>query len=268
MLVYSYNAAIFKVVTAKSFDMYTVDVNSEHYKTLSTSNGNTYLRMSNSEWRNLYINQLYLSDNNGDLYLAIDYVATTTNALNNENDYFHTTNLLNVHTPANRDSIAGGPDWITVNGFTPIHANGTSPPIFLNSSVMLHVAEAFSARITDGMSSRIQISLHFMLVVSIFNVLKLVIMFYILRTDRSIYLVTLGDAAASFLATPDPYTYTKCMLGKDEILSRLGVPPDHPISCMDEKEDFDARVSGVWLPRTTRYFYPINSTGKGLYTAL
>ncbi|KAF2846144.1 hypothetical protein T440DRAFT_542799 [Plenodomus tracheiphilus IPT5] len=61
-----------------------------------------------------------------------------------------------------------------------------------------------------------------MIVVISFNLFKLLIMLWILFTDKSDYLVMLGDAAASFLERPDPFTLKECMLGKDEILRKRG----------------------------------------------
>ncbi|KAF2637831.1 hypothetical protein P280DRAFT_520953 [Massarina eburnea CBS 473.64] len=253
-----YNAAIFKVVTSNSYDMYTIGTNSADWKTLNETSTNktnsTYWKMMNGEWISIY-NRQYVSIH-GDLYFAIDQVAFPVDLSNVQPDYFQAT------LPINPESITSimtpNKDWITV-----VHQfeNSTQP-------VLLHVSEVFSQKITDGAASRVHISLYFMIVVVTFNFLKLLIMLWVLRTDRSAYLVTLGDAAASFLENPDPHTYTKCMLGKDEMLVRLGSLPAHPVSSTEEKEELDLRCSGVWLPRTVRYFYPVDSTGKGAYTVL
>lgn len=227
----------------------------------------TYTRMENPQWIQVY-SQRYISSD-GDLHFVIDKIMDDdSNAVNNQHDQFKIPNKLREPSFQDLGISSDPPDRITITASAPVYANGTGSLIKFNSPVTLHVSEAFSKRITDGAPSRIQISFHFLLVVSIFNLIKLLVMLWVLQTDRSSYLVTLGDAAASFLETPDPCTYAKCMLGKDEVLVRLRLPPDHPAILADEKKDLDIRAKGVWLPHATRYFYPVNSTGKGIYTAL
>ena len=67
---------------------------------------------------------------------------------------------------------------------------------------LLHVLQASSEK-RDVIQDRVQVSLYFMIVVVCFNIFKLVILSYVLVTDRSAYLVTLGDAASSCLKQND-----------------------------------------------------------------
>jgi hypothetical protein len=132
--------------------------------------------------------------------------------------------------------------------------------------VSAHVAHAFSQ--TNGEQSRLQISLYFMVIVLSFNALKLAVMTLVLLTDRSAYLVTCGDAMASFLKRPDAHIKSLCMLGKEEYCVRLGLPPLHPTSTAEEAIDLEKRSNGAWLPRPRRYFFSINRNGKVIYTIL
>ena len=66
--------------------------------------------------------------------------------------------------------------------------------------------------------SHVQLNVELMKVVVSFNLLKLAIMLWVLITDKSEYLVTLGDAAASLLERPDLCTVGKCIIGKGEHL--------------------------------------------------
>jgi hypothetical protein len=81
----------------------------------------------------------------------------------------------------------------------------------------VHVSEGYAVDL--GNNSRVQISLYFLIVVICFNFLKLAIMSGILIADRANYIVTVGDAAASFLERPDPMTEGKCTLQKEEIMA-------------------------------------------------
>jgi hypothetical protein len=79
---------------------------------------------------------------------------------------------------------------------------------------LLHVLQASSKK-RDVIQDRVQVSLYFMIVVVCFNMFKLVILSHVLVTDRPAYLVTLGDAASSFLKQNDPHTKGKCVQGRD-----------------------------------------------------
>jgi hypothetical protein len=141
---------------------------------------------------------------------------------------------------------AESPDWILYNQLADETGLSATPP------VSVHVAHAFSTIVRP--QSRIQVSLDFMIVVIVFNVLKLAVMVWVLATDEHDYIVTLGDATASYLRRPDPTTKEQCMLNRKEILYYRGetgyehrrygpVLPD---------DDFLRRIEGTWLPRTEK----------------
>jgi hypothetical protein len=127
------------------------------------------------------------------------------------------------------------------------------------------IAESF-ARILNR-ESRVQLSLDFMIIVISFNFLKVVIMLWVLLTDRSGYLVTLGDAISSFLDRPDPYTVGQCMLDKDDHLSRLG-----QCAAIDpqtlEYERLQSRLVGTWAPRPLRYSVSLPEDRQNFFVVL
>jgi hypothetical protein len=112
------------------------------------------------------------------------------------------------------------------------------------------IAHAFS-RIVDR-RSRLFISVDSMIVVISFNLVKVAILLWILVTDKSEYLVTIGDAVASFLERPDTCTIGQCMLGKEGHLFKRGQRTDlHPQA--DDWERFQQCLIGTWLPNRLRY---------------
>lgn len=55
--------------------------------------------------------------------------------------------------------------------------------------------------------------------------MKLFIMIYVLNMDESDFIVTLGDAAASFLERPEPFTLGKCLSTDNTSLKPKRSPP-------------------------------------------
>lgn len=100
--------------------------------------------------------------------------------------------------------------------------------------------------------SRIQLIRDFMIVVILFDFLKVMIMLWVLATDRSDYLVTLGDALASYLERPDPLTEGHCMLDKGGHLFILGERSDLAPD-VDSHDNFNERLDGIWSSRRLRY---------------
>jgi hypothetical protein len=196
----------------------------------------------------------------GDLYLAIDRVAidTSQNITNIDPSHFITLNKTGGQADLKRLTIESF-EWIRYN-YTIISRNTTTP-------ISLHVAHSFAKK-SAGEPSRIQISLYFMVVVVLFNLLKLLIMTTVLLTDQSAYLVTLGDAAASFLERPDPTTIDKCVLGKEEMAVNMGHPYIHPLSTDEEVQDLYDRTSGIWSPQPKNYFEPVTRQERVVYTQL
>jgi hypothetical protein len=256
----SYNAAIFKVITSNEWVITLLDIRSNQYNamkeaTMADPNTSLYWHMGKINWIQPY-NKKYVSDR-GDLYLIIDRIAFDTSQPYNQtwqpDDLsFRTRNIAF----SLRDLTLESTDWLVL----PL------PEVSRYVPRSVHVAEAFSKKVDS--QSRVQISLYFMIIVLIFNTLKLTIMALVLLTDRSAYLVTFGDAVASFLKRPDPYTDRMCMLGKEELFTKMGLPPLHPVLTEEEANDLRQRLMGTWLPRPRSYMFSINRHGKVVYTML
>lgn len=261
----SYNAAVFKVITNNEYRIFAVDRASQEFKNLNkTANDDhagfrDYVQLQNNEWKHAYDRQ-YLSTH-GDLHLVISRIAFATDAnLSN-------TSISDYLMPEKegsqgnlRDITPGSPDWIDYGVDHPV----TNEYLRVSG----RVSHAF-ARNKQDLRSRVQISLYFMIVVISFNALKLFIMLWVLMTDTSSqYLVTLGDAASSFLERPDSTTEGKCMLGREEILINMGHKPSHPVSSPEEANQRALRLSSTWLPTSHHYFYPVHREYKVLYTLL
>jgi hypothetical protein len=194
----------------------------------------------------------------GDLYLAIDRIAFDSLqnvGSTNMSDYL---SLNMTGTQKNiMDLTSESQDWIpSEHGLD----NSTT-----SVKVWLHVAHGFAQK--KDVPSRVQISLYFMIVVVVFNFAKLVIMALVLFTGGT-SLVTLGDAAASFLEKPDSLTIGKSTLGKEEIVVNMGYPPLRPISTMEEQKDLADRARGVWKPGKIPYFRSVIRREKVFYTQL
>ncbi|KAF1849177.1 uncharacterized protein K460DRAFT_330888 [Cucurbitaria berberidis CBS 394.84] len=266
-----YNASVFKVVTSVDFNAFTLAAGSDKWEQIRSITDNdtfsgTYSRLTNDQWSNVY-NREHVSGH-GDLYLTIDLLAFDTSQILTDMtlqdvDTLRRFGIEQEMTWAISHEQYPLPGWIY---FKPVHSMyepGYNEPL----QCYAHVAYAFSQK-KDDLSSRVRVSLYFMVTVIVFNILKLSIMASVLITDRSAYLVTIGDAAASFLKRIDPSTTGKCMLGREEMLLSMGHPSSHPISSTEEKEDLTLRMGGMWLPRPRYYFFAVTRNGKVFYTIM
>lgn len=257
----SYNASIFKIVTSYDFKISTLNVRSDDWTRLD-NNAGEYRRIDDTaSWRDIY-SQRYLSDN-GDLHLAIDRVAfeTFTGVIpTNVSKYVE---LVKVDEGPGREVLSK----LTVESFDWLRYDYTIPDKNITAPIFLHVAHVFSAKRT-GEPSRIQISLYFMAIVVTANLLKLLVMAMVLLTDCSAYLVTLGDAASSFLERKDMTTTGKCIHGKEEMVISMGRRPLHPLSTAEEVEDLRNRASGIWSPRPRVKFVSVTRQEKVVFSQL
>lgn len=113
-----------------------------------------------------------------------------------------------------------------------------------------HVAAARARKVPSR--SRIQISLYFLLIVIACNAAKLATMLWVLFCERSDFLVTFGDAAASFLENPDPLTKGVCVFSKETMLleHELG---GKKLKRNDLLEDLARDTYGTWRERYHSY---------------
>jgi hypothetical protein len=127
------------------------------------------------------------------------------------------------------------------------------------------IAQAFATVVNR--QNRIELSVDFMVTVIGFNLLKLLVMLWVLFTDRSEYLVTIGDAAASFLKSPDHCTANQCMLDKDTHIYRVG-QQEALVSQTSAKATMQERLSGVWQPTGLRYSASLSNDRQNFFLLL
>lgn len=265
----SYNAALFQIATFNEYNINTIDARSEAYTALNTSSFSNesytaeYRKLRGSQWLGFY-NTKYVLDY-GDLYLAIDRVAFDTpqhDVVISTSDYLPL-EVKSGNLSVIRQITAEAGPWVDYKAF----AQWATPQALTNATwpSSVRVTESFSRIIEPH--SRILMSRDFMIVVVSFNALKLAIMVWVLMTDKSEYIVTLGDAVASFLSHSDPCTYNQCMLSKDEMLWTFGSRPYH-IPEDEEMDKLQLRLNGVWLPSSLRYFVSLTADRQVFFALL
>lgn len=256
----SYNAAVFQIATYNEYNITMINYESQAYNDLNNTAGGTFRNLSNAQWKQVYDTKFV--SGYGDLFLAIDRIAFSSSNLPtspNINDY------LPLYIEKGNQAIIQNltiesSDWIRYD-------HSTRNPVDKIIPISANVEKAF-AKIIPPMS-RIQISLYFMVTVIAFNLLKLVIMLWVLFTDKHDYIITLGDASATFLKHPDPETCGKCTYGKEEMLYYLGHMPYYVKG--DEgliEEYFSDRLAGTWLSRTRPYFAFISQDRQVFFALL
>jgi hypothetical protein len=230
--VVSYNASIFKIITQNTYQIQMIDINSEQLPGIRNSS----VRLENKEWTKIY-NKKYVSLY-GDLTLVVDRISFGSTAfeivVNLSMSEYLPKEVPTMPSPSGEGWINLGPDEISPFG-----------------SDALHISEGYTVDL--GNNSRIQISLYFLLVVITFNFLKLIIMGGILIADRANYIVTIGDAAASFLEHPDSITKGRCTLNTDEMMASyedMSRTADTSPLSLGIRGKYEAKA---WQLRTRRY---------------
>ncbi|KAI4704977.1 hypothetical protein J4E89_009270 [Alternaria sp. Ai002NY15] len=190
------------------------------------------------------------------MLVAIDLAVLRINATSSQVDgnYVETDSVGG--RSALEDLIADSPQWLD---YSNLGQDGKR-----QTGVYLHVAEAASRKELETPST-VQVSKRFLILVACFNFIKLVVMFLVLVTDRSAYLVTLGDAASSFLEQRDRHTINKCLLSREGMISRKDLPKIGNNRGNKEIEHLHLRLEGAWLPYSRSYFSPYHDVASKVY---
>ncbi|KAH6644215.1 hypothetical protein C7974DRAFT_371355 [Boeremia exigua] len=246
-----YNSAIFQVSEYNSYRVAAVDITSQDYVHYNASS-DTYYNLTNTQWRDAY--SIEPVSGHGNLIFAIDRLAYETSKLPTNRTFPASESFwcdYKILLGLTKESW----EWIRYDGFprTELHQlNKTNGTLVTEVwPISAHVAHAFAVKTQPA--SRLQLSLYYMLIVIFFNTLKLALMVWALLRNDPDCVVTLGDAAASFLKRPDPITLGCCNLGKDEALYKLGYDSYHHL-LEEELQASLLRAQGVWLPKERRYF--------------
>lgn len=199
--------------------VYVLNVTSPQWQDVLSSPN--YTALSNLQWQKAYQSQLI---DYGDLYLAINQTAlkaadgdTQHPTLSFDSNY--TWVMQNISRAFVRKLILNETDKSILSrnriNMTAFNSDGVGNEPYYGQ------VTAARARIVSS-RSRIQISLCFLIIVIISNAIKLATMLWVLFYEEPEFLVTLGDAATSFLKSPDPQTEGMCVYSREAILIEHG----------------------------------------------
>jgi hypothetical protein len=133
------------------------------------------------------------------------------------------------------------------------HVNNGHKAIFQTEDTIFWVKYAFAEKRPGA--SKIQISLHFMAVVIICNVVKIAAMATTLADSSEEPLATVGDAISAFMKDPDPYTTNHCNTSIDDIV-RNSSKPKQQRPCHDEDRAQPDTVSQEVWTRKKKALFP------------
>ncbi|OCK73822.1 hypothetical protein K432DRAFT_472278 [Lepidopterella palustris CBS 459.81] len=217
-----YNAAIFKVTTGNQYNAYFINgANSS----ATTSLNSTMHNFTNHDWGKVYDAQ-YVSETS-DIYLVVDQVSYSVEYLSSDPVEHNITEMPHpvfIDPPTTLFQLVNFsdghwyvPDWYTVKDK---NDNLRTVP---NLTRTYHIQYAFAKPVDQTITSKVQIGLVFMIIVIVCNAVKALAMFLTFLDHRPQYLVTSGDALASFLSRPDPTTLGCCLSPYDKIEQRIKV---------------------------------------------
>jgi hypothetical protein len=162
---------------------------------------NTFTSLQMSDLKSIYATDY--ASRYGNLHLGIDMIAF--NMSNNSSRHFSFLSYLPRSLDSSNFSKLESP---TIDGWAPF--TWLDPSADFTLPILIHVKESYTTNF--GRDSEIHMSLYFIIVVLVSNLIKLAIMVYTLQSQGLEPLVTLGDAAASFLQRPEVLTDGKCSL--------------------------------------------------------
>jgi hypothetical protein len=253
-----------QILTSNAYNITAIEYGSKVWYGLNAGSPREFRTFNDSSWKDTYYTD-YLSGY-GDLFLAIDRFSFEPSQ--NFEAVSFVDYLPMCITNGNKSKLgsfaSSSLPWIDYRAFV---NNTLEQGQAKNASWPddARIAQAFATVLNR--QSRIELGLDFMVIVIVFNALKLCVMLWVLFTDRSEYLVTLGDAVASFLQQPDPYTAGQCMLDKDAHLYKVGQQRelDPQTSAWVTMQD---RLSGTWQPKRLRYSVSLPEDRQNFFVLL
>ncbi|KAF2496744.1 hypothetical protein BU16DRAFT_537894 [Lophium mytilinum] len=243
-----YNSAIFNVIRVNpNTDVCFVQYNSTLYRSLNSSSS---WNLTNDEWPTIYNG---IVAEHGDLYLIADRIwvellisdiqPSLTNLssnipiLSSEEDLDSNLKFrFDLLDPSiNKEGLVGVSTW---DGKDRLTTN-------------VHVRHAFADKLPG--TSSVQMSLYFLIVVIVCNIMKLTAMVLAYRSFSADYVVTLGDAVSSYLERPDPVTVGLCALDCEDLVRKF--QPEKKMRKIQEYEleGIQERQGGVWQSRHRHY---------------
>jgi hypothetical protein len=218
-------------------------------------------RLDNTEWRNAY-DRRYVSQYS-DMYWLVDVIGIRTPFPDN-------LTAVKEHERGLLSSELGSFDpFYEITLFTTVSADAggwVNWTLGADWWVTWHVESAIAKK-APAHESSVQISRLFMLIVILFNTLKGVAMVILLLDRNGSYLVTCGDAVASFMEHPQPLTEGYCVASKGELCN---TPPGTTGKLYKRKtattlEEAQSAGGYNWRPRNFTWGSAI-STNRRLFT--
>lgn len=216
----SYNATIFSVIFKNKYSERAVSLDSAEYNSIaanvsyaSIASNTSYANLTNDHWRSKLSQDRTMAYS--ELVLVFDDYRYIINKLSDESEPQRGNFTLSEIGPA------FGKAYTMPKLISPLSWLSQSAQV-AQPAVELHIVHAFSRYASA--TSRIQLSMYYMLVVIAANTYKLLIIANVLAMDheQSRYMVTVGDATASFLERPDPCTKVKCLLEDEKLSAEVG----------------------------------------------
>jgi hypothetical protein len=173
---------------------------------------------TNRAWRDEFSAPVVVYD---ELYVTVDRWANATDGvtINAPEVYDKNDTRLRKHITNYLVSSTNGETWLDLTSMYPERRIDTpkGPELKPKFAHVVH-GHARAAPPRD----RLQLSLSFLAVVILCNAVKLGVMLWVLLSMKdSDFVVTLGDAAASFIHRPDPTTESFCVFTKEAVQSEV-----------------------------------------------
>ncbi|PVI04090.1 hypothetical protein DM02DRAFT_519244 [Periconia macrospinosa] len=205
-----YNSAAIYIATSNEFKIFLVDAGSSQVESLRANS--SFKHFPAQTWRPAYSSQLVKYS---DLYLAIDQWAsdiniTDKNGMPWEKGPTPVTLPLEIDLGSTVFNVTG---WMNMTEIGIKNDTRTPFPRFAR------ISQGYG--VTSRSVDRLQLSLSFLVVVIVCNAIKLAVMLWVLCVEKSDFLVTIGDGAASFLEHRDFTTEKFCVFNKDAITAEV-----------------------------------------------
>jgi hypothetical protein len=199
------------------------------------------------------------SSSSGDLFLIYDQVAFSTDPARTTAATFN--GSITLSDPEFWESMNMSFFWYSSNWSGLGRARSDWLPltsVSLPGPASLHIVHAYTVKSETDTS--LDISLLFMLIVIVFNVMKIFAMysaFYVCGDD---HFITIGDAVASYLRRPEAYSKNYCTLSQKDLLFTLGLRE----LTIVEREEMEAngnleRPFGLWRSSKKRLISSLSS---------
>jgi hypothetical protein len=187
----------------------------------------------------------------GDLFLIYDQVAFLTDLATSSNTA--NTSTLNasvtIDSPEFWDSLDMSGFWSSTEPNLGNAKYDWLPTARMDNPSSLHISWAYTVKTRTDTS--LEISQVFMIIVIVFNAMKIYAMYSAFKQCDGDYLITIGDAVASYLQAPECYSKGHCTLSQKELLFELGLlKPNAAEQERLEENGVLYGTKGVW--RTSR----------------